>query len=185
MIDLSQVSLALRNATAKSLILLDEFGNGTTPAGSHYVSLCPFRRFYASLNYLGSYSGLNQQLALIIKMAGHNLMSLFHPDGAGLFCAVIQHLLGLHTKGISCTPKVLAATHFHEIFTNGLLNSRLRIEYMHMEAMLSKTSGQLVGIEDATAAIGADGNDVAEQIEIHYLYRLGQIPLHARRLMFF
>jgi hypothetical protein len=33
MIDLSQVSLALRNATARSLILLDEFGNGTTPAG--------------------------------------------------------------------------------------------------------------------------------------------------------
>ena len=38
MIDLSQVSLALRNATARSLILLDEFGNGTTPAG--YFGFC-------------------------------------------------------------------------------------------------------------------------------------------------
>lgn len=38
MIDLSQVSIALRNATARSLILLDEFGNGTTPAG--YYNSC-------------------------------------------------------------------------------------------------------------------------------------------------
>jgi hypothetical protein len=34
MIDLNQVSLALRNATPRSLILLDEFGKGTTAAGS-------------------------------------------------------------------------------------------------------------------------------------------------------
>ena len=37
MIDLNQVSLALRNSTARSLILLDEFGKGTAPAGS-YIS---------------------------------------------------------------------------------------------------------------------------------------------------
>ena len=34
MIDLNQVSLALRNSTARSLILLDEFGKGTLSAGS-------------------------------------------------------------------------------------------------------------------------------------------------------
>lgn len=34
MIDLNQVSLALRNATPRSLILLDEFGKGTATAGS-------------------------------------------------------------------------------------------------------------------------------------------------------
>ncbi|KAI3616291.1 dna mismatch repair protein msh5 [Moniliophthora roreri] len=34
MIDLNQVSLALRNCTARSLILLDEFGKGTLPTGS-------------------------------------------------------------------------------------------------------------------------------------------------------
>ena len=33
MIDLNQVSLALRNATARSLIVLDEFGKGTLPTG--------------------------------------------------------------------------------------------------------------------------------------------------------
>ena len=34
MIDLNQVSLALRNATPRSLILLDEFGKGTIDTGS-------------------------------------------------------------------------------------------------------------------------------------------------------
>jgi DNA mismatch repair protein MSH5 len=34
MIDLNQVSLAMRNATAHSLVLLDEFGKGTASAGS-------------------------------------------------------------------------------------------------------------------------------------------------------
>jgi len=33
MIDLAQVSLALRNCTARSLLLLDEFGKGTLSAG--------------------------------------------------------------------------------------------------------------------------------------------------------
>lgn len=40
MIDLNQVSLGLRNATPRSLILLDEFGKGTTAAGS-FISLRP------------------------------------------------------------------------------------------------------------------------------------------------
>lgn len=31
MIDLSQISLALRSATKKSLLLIDEFGKGTNP----------------------------------------------------------------------------------------------------------------------------------------------------------
>jgi DNA mismatch repair protein MSH5 len=39
MIDLNQVSLALRNATARSLVLLDEFGKGTIPSGSLSLQL--------------------------------------------------------------------------------------------------------------------------------------------------
>jgi DNA mismatch repair protein MSH5 len=34
MIDLNQVSLALRNCTSRSLIILDEFGKGTLPSGA-------------------------------------------------------------------------------------------------------------------------------------------------------
>ena len=33
MIDLNQVSLAIRNCTARSLVLLDEFGKGTAATG--------------------------------------------------------------------------------------------------------------------------------------------------------
>lgn len=92
---------------------------------------------------------------------------------------MIQHVLGLENEddGTSCTPKVLVATHFHEIFANGLLDSSLGISYMHMEAVLSKTSGQLVEMDDATASMGTGNTDAAEQIEIHYLYRFGLDPL--------
>ena len=34
-------------------------------------------------------------------------------DGAGLFCAVLEHFLTLHTE----RPKVLMATHYHGIST--------------------------------------------------------------------
>ena len=37
MIDLNQVSLALRNSTSRSLILLDEFGKGTLATGSYFA----------------------------------------------------------------------------------------------------------------------------------------------------
>ena len=33
MIDLNQVSYALRNSTPRSLLILDEFGKGTLPTG--------------------------------------------------------------------------------------------------------------------------------------------------------
>ncbi|KAG8930589.1 MutS protein msh5 [Tulasnella sp. 418] len=84
MIDLSQVSMAIRNSTAKSMIILDEFGKGTLSA-----------------------------------------------DGAGLLCGVLNHLL---SRGPEC-PKVLVATHFHEIFRNDLLRPSLPIFFAHMEVI--------------------------------------------------
>ncbi|KAI9464933.1 DNA mismatch repair protein MutS [Lactarius psammicola] len=85
MIDLNQVSLALRNATPHSLILLDEFGKGTAAAGSY---------------------------------------------GAGLFAGVLRHLLA---RGSDC-PKVIATTHFHELFSTGILEpQKLPITFVHME----------------------------------------------------
>jgi len=41
MIDLAQVSLALRNCTARSLVLLDEFGKGTLSTGSSTLPTSP------------------------------------------------------------------------------------------------------------------------------------------------
>ena len=51
MIDLAQVSLALRNCTARSLVVLDEFGKGTLSTGSSTfppssliaILVCPLR----------------------------------------------------------------------------------------------------------------------------------------------
>lgn len=97
-------------------------------------------------------------------------------DGAGLFYGVIHHLLGLKNDadGTSRTPKVIAATHFHEVFANDLLGPHVPIDYMHMEAMLSKTAGQLLDLNDATMDING-AEDETEQIEIHYLYRFGEL----------
>ncbi|KAJ3340321.1 MutS protein msh5 [Gonapodya sp. JEL0774] len=82
MSDLQQVSFALKNSTARSLIIFDEFGKGTATT-----------------------------------------------DGVGLFCGVVQSLLD---RGPEC-PKVLLATHFHEIFSNSLLRNDSRIGAYTME----------------------------------------------------
>jgi DNA mismatch repair protein MSH5 len=46
MIDLNQISFALRNATTRSVLILDEFGKGTLATGQMH-SISPFRsEFY-------------------------------------------------------------------------------------------------------------------------------------------
>ncbi|KAG9293455.1 hypothetical protein G9A89_009179 [Geosiphon pyriformis] len=92
MIDLQQISMALRSCTSRSLLIFDEFGKGT-----------------------GS------------------------TDGAGLFCGVIEHLL---KRGREC-PKVIAATHFHEIFENDLLSPSLPITLGTMEIIRDDNDGEL------------------------------------------
>ncbi|CAE6386833.1 unnamed protein product [Rhizoctonia solani] len=91
MIDLAQVSLALRNCTARSLIILDEFGKGSLST-----------------------------------------------DGAGLFAGVINQLL---KRGNNC-PKVFASTHFHELFTRGLILPELPISYTYMKVLLNSNVAQ-------------------------------------------
>ncbi|KAJ6559109.1 DNA mismatch repair protein MutS [Mycena vulgaris] len=101
MIDLNQVSLALRNSTARSLVLLDEFGKGTLSTGSY----------------------------------------AFFLDGAGLFCGVLKHLLN---RGPNC-PKVLAATHFHDVFREDLLDpDAVPITFLHMQVMFTSSSGHVL-----------------------------------------
>lgn len=55
-------------------------------------------------------------------------------DGAGLAAGVLQHLLEL---GPNC-PKVLAATHFHEIFELGLFVDEPGLSLAHMEVRVDK-----------------------------------------------
>ncbi|GAW05700.1 dna mismatch repair protein msh5 [Lentinula edodes] len=138
MIDLNQVSLALRNCTARSLILLDEFGKGTLPT-----------------------------------------------DGAGLLCGVIKHLLA---RKSNC-PKILVATHFHDVFREEILDPKLiPISFLHMQVMFtaardgsllepgspgnSLTSRSLSATLSATKPSSSVATQEGLREEITYLYRV-------------
>ncbi|KAJ6508696.1 muts domain V-domain-containing protein [Mycena sanguinolenta] len=127
MIDLNQVSLALRNSTARSLILLDEFGKGTLSTGS-----------YASSGFYG----------------------------AGLFCGVLKHLIN---RGPNC-PKVLAATHFHDVFREELLDpDTIPLTFLHMQVMFTSSSGQILDGANAEST-----HDLKKGEKITYLYRVAE-----------
>lgn len=50
-------------------------------------------------------------------------------DGAGLLSALLDHFLNLGEN----SPRVLAATHFHEIFENKLLGNTPKLSFAHMD----------------------------------------------------
>lgn len=60
-------------------------------------------------------------------------------DGAGLACGVFEHFLGLGDD----RPKVLGATHFHEIFENGFLAPRKSLSFGYMEVRLDQNANKV------------------------------------------
>ncbi|KAI0731903.1 DNA mismatch repair protein MutS [Fomitopsis betulina] len=133
MIDLNQVSLALRHATERSLILLDEFGKGTMSAGSYHLVFCRL-------------------------------------NGAGLFCSVLKHL---SARGPAC-PKLLAATHFHDVFTGDLLDpASMPITFLHMQILLTSSSGHLIA-ESPDDEDTEGERRIAPGERITYLYRVAK-----------
>ncbi|GME25550.1 DNA mismatch repair protein msh5 [Neofusicoccum parvum] len=74
-------------------------------------------------------------------------------DGAGLVCGIFDYLLNL---GNDC-PKVLGATHFHEIFEEGYLLYHPALQFGHMEVRVDGTK-----------------NGVEDQITYLYNFRLGR-----------
>ncbi|RAK72925.1 MutS family protein MSH5 [Aspergillus fijiensis CBS 313.89] len=86
--DLQQISFDLKQLTDRSLLIIDEFGKGTS-----------------------------------------------ENDGIGLACGILTHLLDLENS-----PKVIAATHFHEILENGFLRPRPQLQLGHMEVQVSDSS---------------------------------------------
>ncbi|KAJ7761594.1 DNA mismatch repair protein MutS [Mycena maculata] len=147
MIDLNQVSLALRNSTARSLVLLDEFGKGTLATGSYTFSL-----------------------ALV----------LFPNSDSNCFVSWFCHLLN---RGPDC-PKLLCATHFHEIFREDLLDPDAPISFLHMQVMFTSSSGHVLDpnsphrlVKPALDSVSAASQDsqrdrkVGPGEKITYLYR--------------
>ncbi|KAL2818281.1 muts domain V-domain-containing protein [Aspergillus granulosus] len=72
-------------------------------------------------------------------------------DGIGLACGVLKHLLSLNDA-----PKVIAATHFHEILEHWFLPPTPRLQLGHIEIRLSETQ------------------DLDNQITYLYTFRLGR-----------
>ena len=78
-----------------------------------------------------------QQVALSMSLATHRSLVVIDEfgkgtnsvDGAGLACGVFEYFLSLGTQ----RPKVLGATHFHEIFEAGFLTERPEVSFAHME----------------------------------------------------
>lgn len=78
-----------------------------------------------------------QQVALSMNLATRRSLIVIDEfgkgtnsvDGAGLACGVFEYFLNLGPN----RPKVLGATHFHEIFENGFLQKRPEVSFGHME----------------------------------------------------
>ncbi|RMJ23119.1 mismatch repair protein [Aspergillus sp. HF37] len=84
-----------------------------------------------------------QQISLDLKQVSNRSLLIIdefgkgtnESDGIGLACGILEHLLNLPEA-----PKVIAATHFHEIFENGFLRPRPRLQLGHMAVQVSDES---------------------------------------------
>ncbi|CRG85001.1 MutS protein homolog 5 [Talaromyces islandicus] len=77
-----------------------------------------------------------QQMSLLLKLATEkSLIVIDEFDGAGLACGIFEYLLSIDGK----RPKVLAATHYHEIFENGFLPLRRSLSFGYMEVRVDES----------------------------------------------
>lgn len=68
-------------------------------------------------------------------------------DGAGLFCGILKHFID---RGLDC-PKILAATHFHEVFKADLFDpEKLPVTFLHMQVMFTTTDGDIIMDKDVS-----------------------------------
>ncbi|EFQ91292.1 hypothetical protein PTT_11889 [Pyrenophora teres f. teres 0-1] len=81
-----------------------------------------------------------QQISLALSLATRRSLLIIDEfgkgtetsDGAGLACAVMEHLLNLGSE----RPKVIGTTHFHEIFERGLLKPRPALAFGYLEVRI-------------------------------------------------
>jgi DNA mismatch repair protein MSH5 len=106
-----------------------------------------------------------QQVAMVLKKATRRSLVVIDEfgkgtdssDGAGLAAGLFQHLLDRGEE----TPKVLAATHFHEIFEAGFLPPQRGLGFAHMEVRVDRRrSGRQITDDDSLGT------------EVTYLYNL-------------
>lgn len=88
-----------------------------------------------------------QQISLALSLATRRSLLIIDEfgkgtessDGAGLACAVMEHLLSLGPE----RPKVIGATHFHEIFELGHLDPRPSLAFGHMEVRIDTDASEV------------------------------------------
>ncbi|GAB7338813.1 hypothetical protein MBLNU457_5511t2 [Dothideomycetes sp. NU457] len=88
-----------------------------------------------------------QQVSIALSLATHRSLLIFDEfgkgtesyDGAGLAAGVFNHLL---SRGDDC-PKILAATHFHEIFERGFLLRQRSLAFGHMEVRIDPNASEI------------------------------------------
>ena len=100
-LQLMQVSVALRESTAKSLIILDEFGKGTATVSFNIFMVVLYQHFT-------------------------NVLVSTQVDGLSLLAASLRYWL---SQGSQC-PSVLVSTHFHSVIQQKLLPNSQLIEYL-------------------------------------------------------
>jgi DNA mismatch repair protein MSH5 len=74
---------------------------------------------------------------LLIRMPLHTLLMII--DGIGLACGIFEYLLSLG----KARPKILAATHFHEIFEQNFLRNRSQMVLGHMSFQVDETASTI------------------------------------------
>ncbi|KAF2131755.1 hypothetical protein P153DRAFT_429981 [Dothidotthia symphoricarpi CBS 119687] len=88
-----------------------------------------------------------QQISLALNLATRRSLLIIDEfgkgtessDGAGLACAVMEHLISLGNE----RPKVIGATHFHEIFEMGFLKPRPALAFGHMEVRVDSEASEV------------------------------------------
>ena len=100
-------------------------------------------------------------------------------DGIGLAVGILGHLLSLDDA-----PKVIAATHFHEILENEFLRLRPRLQLGHMEVRVCEDT-QLAADEQITYLYKFVWHSIHEAFLILVLTRLleASVWVEARRAL--
>ncbi|PAV17141.1 dna mismatch repair msh5 [Pyrrhoderma noxium] len=108
-----------------------------------------------------------------ILLTDFNCCIIVPLDGSGLFCGVLRSFLA---RGYDC-PKILSATHFHDVFQADLLDPSLPISFLHMQILLPCLPDQDTEEENFTRDTEDDSEITqirffAKGETITYLYRV-------------